>query len=146
MEGWQQFIVIGVRSKKLMRTVHLGTVLMSALFLSACSHNQDYTARQFGLVSEQTSERVAGAVVTREFFSNAGVRPYLGRLFIDSEFRPNRSVAAVLSYGIWQRLFHKRPEVIGSKIELDNRLAVIVGIAEPDFEPRGAGEIWIPNS
>jgi hypothetical protein len=97
------------------------------------------------LVTNETSRSVPGALVSREFFDSSGARPYLGRFFTADEFQGGRSGVVVISYKAWQTMFRSRPEVIGSRIQLDGRQTMIVGVAEPGFAPGGASEMWIPK-
>lgn len=114
-----------------------------ALCLLGCS--RDYTPKEFWVVSNEMSRRVPGALVNREFFPSSNTRPLLGRFFADDEFQADRSAVAVISHDAWQNMFRSRPEIVGSRVQLDGRQTMIIGVAPSDFSPVGAGEFWIPK-
>ena len=118
-------------------------LLLGWCFLG-CSRN--YTPQEMNLVTlEAASRKVSGALVNREFFVSSGARPYLGRFFTEDEFQGGPFGVVVVSYKAWQNIFRSRPEVVGSRIQLDGRQSTIVGVAEPGFSPGGSSEIWIPK-
>jgi hypothetical protein len=117
------------------------TPIILMLLLCACHHS--YTPKICLLVINGTAEQVQGAVVTSDFFSNAKVRPYLGRFFSTAASQRSLLPEVVLSYGIWERVFHHRPEIVGSSIELDHHPALVVGVAQPGFAAPEAGEVWM---
>lgn len=82
-------------------------------------------------------------MVTSDFFRNVRVRPYLGRFFPTAASQRSPLPEIVLSYGIWERVFHHRPEMVGSSIELDHHPALVLGIASPTLVVPGAGEVWV---
>lgn len=115
--------------------------IVVALFLCACNHNQ--TEKNFRLLTNGISEKIQGAVVNSDFFTNAKEKPCLGCLFISADAQRSPVTEVVLSYGVWERVFHRWPEIIGSTVELDNRTAVVLGVAPPKRVPPSAGELWI---
>src|SRR6185436_888720 len=63
------------------------------------------------------TERVAGELVSGNFFDVLGVRPWVGRLFTQEDDRtPGAHPVAVLSYHFWDRRFAKDPSIIGKTI------------------------------
>src|SRR5258708_39846491 len=95
--------------------------------------------------------RVKAARVTANVFSTLGVSPALGRTFTAEEDQPGRLVA-VLSYGLWQRLFGGDPHVIESNVTLDGKPYKVLGVMPRSFVfpppglPCGAApaELWGP--
>ena len=86
-----------------------------------------------------------------------GVRPALGREFTAEEER-SRSGVAMITYGLWQRRYGGRADVLGSTIRVDGRPYVVVGVTPQDagipMSLTGAGSklreatpsIWLPAS
>ena len=93
--------------------------------------------------------RVKRAAVSADFFRTVGVRPEIGRFFVaeDDDDRVSRP-AAVLGYGLWQRRFAGRPDVIGEPLVLSGKPYVIVGVAPKGFSgvDVDAPDVWVPLS
>jgi putative ABC transport system permease protein len=91
--------------------------------------------------------RVVG--VTPSYFPVLGVKPALGRFFVAREGAvPSGEAVVVLSHALWRTRFGSDPQVIGTDVELDNRLFTVIGVAPRgfhgiDLEPVGA---WVPMS
>ncbi len=84
-------------------------------------------------------------------FSALGVNPLLGRFFTDDEVEHSQQVA-VLSYSTWVGRFHRDPQILGTKILLDRKPFVVIGVMPRNFEfPLITGqlnrsELWVPLS
>jgi hypothetical protein len=105
-----------------------------------------YTPVRFELNVAGAQRSVDGALVRPEFFTTAGVRPMLGRLFVSEEFKLGQPGVVVLSREYWESQFQSRPDIIGTTIVVDGRQRTIVGIAPPTFKPAKAGAVWIPKT
>jgi predicted permease len=92
--------------------------------------------------------RVAAAeIVSGNYFSVLGVRPYLGSFFTRETSHGALGNPAVISYVYWERAFSGSPGVIGKAIVVDNAPYTIVGIAPPAFFGAEVGErpdIYLP--
>ena len=79
-------------------------------------------------------EQVPGASVSSNYFSVLGIEPVLGRFFFpeEEEGHGTHSVA-VISHGLWHRLFDGNPAVLGQTIFLDNHMLTVVGVTPPEF-------------
>src|SRR5262245_28545879 len=97
--------------------------------------------------SEQT-ERVAGELVSGNFFSVVGVKPFLGRFFSEEDnTTPGAHPVAILSYNYWERRFASDPSAIGQTIHLNNYPFTIVGISPRGFFGVDVGrspELYVP--
>jgi predicted permease len=95
--------------------------------------------------------QVNAARLTAGVFTALGVAPQLGRVFTAEEDEHNQQVA-LLSYGSWQSRFHSDAKILGSKILLDRKPYIVVGVMPRNFEfPLNAGqlnrtELWVPMS
>jgi predicted permease len=80
------------------------------------------------------------------FFAVLGVRPAVGRLFVDGEDAPGSGRVVVLSHGLWQREYGGDPAVVGRAVQLDGASYTVVGVlpAEFQFAPVGAADVWVP--
>jgi predicted permease len=90
-------------------------------------------------------ERLDIAEVTPSLMPMLGARPLLGRGFVPGDEGDGRPTIAVLSYGLWQRRFGGRPDVIGSVLHLDGASHTIVGVMPASFGfPDRETQAWIP--
>ena len=71
---------------------------------------------------------------------------------IHARRRGPQPARAVLSYGSWVERFHRDSNVVGTKILLDRKPYIIIGVMPRGFEfPAGAGQLnrdetWVPMS
>ncbi len=92
--------------------------------------------------------QLQGFEVSPEIFQLLGAQPILGRNFTDDETQPGHDGVVILSYGLWERAFGGRSEIVGSKTTLNSRPYLIVGVMPRDFQfPHIWGnepEYWFP--
>ncbi|HEU4631291.1 MAG TPA: ABC transporter permease, partial [Gemmatimonadaceae bacterium] len=90
-------------------------------------------------------ERVVAAASTADLFAVLGVGPRLGRAFTAAEEEPGSDDVAVISHGLWTRLFAGDPGVIGRTIRLNGRERTVVGVMPPGFAfPSPETQLWVP--
>lgn len=93
---------------------------------------------------------VAGSIVSANYFSDLGVRPFLGRGFDPSEDQGrNAHPVAVISYQLWQEVFHDDENVIGKTQLLNGVPHTIIGVAPEGFYGTFVGrfiQFWVPVS
>ena len=92
--------------------------------ISAYTLNAEYNVAGAG-----ASDRAFGSSVSTNLFDTLGVRPALGRFFLQPEEEPGRDRVVVLSHGDWQQHFGGDPNVIGKNILLDGADRQIIGVA-----------------
>jgi putative ABC transport system permease protein len=108
-----------------------------------------------GFVNDSTSQVPLGGgsrpahVVVSQVSGNAlsilGVPPLHGRIFREEETYDDD--VAVLSYGVWQRLFGGDPAVVGTTVRLDGRSHQVVGVMPREFRYAiNDAEVWVPMS
>ncbi|MBN1509537.1 MAG: ABC transporter permease [Sedimentisphaerales bacterium] len=79
-------------------------------------------------------ERVALLSVSSNYFSVLGIRPVMGRFFLPEEEREQGAQSvAVISHGLWRRLFDGDPAVLGRTISISNHIFTVVGVTPPEF-------------
>ncbi|HEY8461431.1 MAG TPA: ABC transporter permease [Blastocatellia bacterium] len=92
--------------------------------------------------------------VSANFFPLLGVKAALGRVFSKEEDRPQATGekdlphgdrVAILSHGLWQRLFGGDPGAIEKEIQIDGVSHTVIGVMAPGFrfneEP---ADVWTP--
>ncbi|NOT08587.1 MAG: FtsX-like permease family protein, partial [Gemmatimonadales bacterium] len=75
--------------------------------------------------------RIRQAVITDGFFPMFGARTALGRLLQPADAKGANT--AVLSHGIWLRVFGGDPNVVGRTIHIGDAVVTVVGVLEPAF-------------
>src|SRR5262245_43714518 len=71
----------------------------------------------FNLSGFERPERVEGARVTHDLLAVLRLRLTLGRGFLPGEDRPGGARVALIGYGIWQRIFGGKEDVLGQKLQ-----------------------------
>jgi hypothetical protein len=85
---------------------------------------------------------VTGELVSGNFYEQLGVRAALGRAVQPSEdATPGAGAVAVISDGLWGRMFGRSPDVIGKTIQLNLIPVTIVGVNPPGFT--GAASVQV---
>src|SRR5580692_854426 len=105
-----------------------------------------YELSGIGDPAQVNGSRLSGGVLPA-----LGVEPLMGRIFTQQEDDQKEQVA-VVSYALWQNRLHGDPQVLGTKILLDRKPYVVIGVMPRNFEfPMVSGhlnssELWIPMS
>ena len=96
-------------------------------------------------------EHITAARVSASIFPMLGIQPLLGRTYTEQEDKPGTHVA-VLGYGLWQRRYATRPNIVGQAIEVDRIPYTVIGVMPKNFQFPLPGlkqnnepaELWIP--
>ena len=80
------------------------------------------------------AERLPSANVTANLFGLLGVTPEMGRVFTESEDKPEGAPVALISYHLCQLHFSCSSAVLGQSITLDKKSYSIIGVLPPGFE------------
>ncbi len=98
----------------------------------------------FNLGVKGSPQRVVGAAVSPNLFGMLGVHAVMGRTFLAEEGQPGRDHEAVLSYGLWRRVFGGNATVVGNNIDIDGVPYSVVGVMPEGFAYPDEAEIWGP--
>jgi predicted permease len=109
--------------------------------------------QRIGLELSSTGDpvHVYATRMSGEVFPTLAVAPLMGRWFTQLEDDQHQLVA-VLSYSMWRERFHGDEKILGTKILLDRKPYLVVGVMPRDFEfPLVPGhvnnsELWVPLS
>jgi predicted permease len=110
-----------------------------------------YTGTAYELSGAGQAAQVNASRQTAGVFSALRVEPQLGRVFTAEEDQ-KRVQVAVLSYSTWKDRFNGNPQILGTKILLDRKPFVVIGVMPRNFEfPLVSGqlnrtELWVPMS
>jgi predicted permease len=110
-----------------------------------------YTQNSYELSGVGEPAQVNGSRLSGGVFPALGIAPLMGRFFTQQEDDQKEQVT-VVSYSLWQNRLHGTSGVLGSKILLDRKPYVVVGVMPRNFEfPLVPGhlnnsELWVPMS
>jgi predicted permease len=103
----------------------------------------DYEVTHNGEVNHANGELVSG-----NYFSGLGVRPFVGRLLALADENDGNPVI-VLSFDYWKRVFHSDPAVVGMALSFENVVYTVVGVSPPEFFGAEVGQspdFYVPLS
>lgn len=94
-------------------------------------------------------ERHAASLASWNFFRVLGVRPALGRAFVEDDDRRGAQPVVVLSHRLWQQRYGADPSVIGRRILVGGTPHIVIGVMPRDFAHvalRGllGARLWVP--
>jgi len=101
----------------------------------------------FSLTGIDIPERVEGELVSASYFATLGVRPILGRTFLEEEDRtPDVHPVAMISEGFWQNYFGRNPNAVGRTLQLNGTAYTVVGVLPGAFRgiTNDRSEVWLP--
>jgi putative ABC transport system permease protein len=110
-----------------------------------------YQGAAYELSGTGEPAQVNAARLSAGVFSALGVSPLMGRVFTVDEDEHSQQVA-VLSYATWVSRFHRDPQILGTKILLDRKPYIVIGVMPRSFEfPLTPGQLnrsglWVPLS
>jgi predicted permease len=96
------------------------------------------------LYADRRVEYVQQQRVSANYFHVLGIRPLIGREFSRQEDVPGGPALTVLSYGLWQRLFHGDPGIAGRTIDLRGAPYTVIGIMPRGFRTDEPVDLWTP--
>jgi hypothetical protein len=88
--------------------------------------------------------RLAGKLVTSEYFKVFGVHAALGRTFAPEEDQPGAVPVVVLSHSAWQTYFGADPDILRHTILLDENKYQVIGVLQPGAFDRDEIKFWRP--
>ncbi len=100
----------------------------------------------YGLTDAREPTRIQAWLVTENFFQVLGAPPLAGRIFTSEAAGGAPANVAVLSHGLWRRLYGADPAILGKPVRLDGNPYTVIGVMPPEFAfPPGDKEMWVPR-
>jgi len=91
-----------------------------------------------GTVSASShAEYVDGFEFSSEVLPVLGIHVFRGRPFTADDDRPGAAPVAIISYGLWQRLYGGDPAAVGTQLTFEQKPYTVVGIAPAGFRLDG---------
>lgn len=97
-----------------------------------------------GAGSSTVARYVHAVRVSANYFQVLGIKPLLGRGFTEAEDSPGAGKAVVISYALWNGMFHKNPHLLGRTIRLKGAAYTVVGVLPPHAVMPHPADVWIP--
>ena len=96
---------------------------------------------------DATAQPLDVRLVSGNYFSVLGVKPFAGRLLRPEDDRESAAPVAVISHAVWQTKFHGDPSVVGETMMLSGHPVTVVGITADGFlGDRNTGDpagVWL---
>lgn len=85
-----------------------------------------------------------GGGVSREFFEVMGVRPVVGRVFVDEELRPGAAPTVIISDRLWRTRLNAGA-LDALTLRVNATVHQVIGVMPPDFDYPGGSDYWFPR-
>jgi len=105
-----------------------------------------WSSSEFSVTGGEVPQRISGGRVSADFFRTLGVRPFLGRDFLESDDQQGAAHVALVSYGFWRERLGGDPNLAGATLKLGGESYAVVGVMPDDFHftLMGRANIWVP--
>jgi putative ABC transport system permease protein len=99
-------------------------------------------SRNLSGIAGREPERISVAYVTANFFSVIGLAPQIGRTFSEDEDKPGAPSLAVISDRLWDRTFHRDPQIVGRPMEFHGTPITVIGVMPPEMDSPHTVDAW----
>ena len=99
-------------------------------------------SRNLSGIAGREPERISVAFVTANFFDVIGLRPQLGRTFTEDEDKPGAPSLAIISDRLWDRAFHRDPQIVGRPMTFHGQPATVVGVMPREMDSPHGVDAW----
>jgi putative ABC transport system permease protein len=106
----------------------------------------EYHSMTFNMIGRGEPRRVRTGVVSAAFFTSLGVRPLIGRVFAPAEDAPGSEPVIVVSHRYWRDQLGGDPAIVGSTVQMTDRVHTIVGVLPPLPSFPGENDVYMPTS
>lgn len=103
-----------------------------------------YRMRDTTLIGEGEPELIRGTFVTSDFFTALKTTTVKGRTFLPDDDKADNNQVVVIGYGLWQRRYAADANIVGKTITVNGSAAIVIGIAQSNFDFPAGTEIWMP--
>src|SRR5215813_9263829 len=106
----------------------------------------EHHSMSFTLLGGKEPQRVATGVVSANFFDVLGVKPLLGRTFVDADEQHGSDAVIVLSYQYWKQSHGGDPNIVGRTFQMNNRPHTVIGVLPPIPQYPIEQDVYMPTS
>ncbi|HEX7341239.1 MAG TPA: ADOP family duplicated permease [Rhodanobacteraceae bacterium] len=98
-----------------------------------------YSLRKVNIAGGRQPQVVEATYITHGVLPSLGLHPLLGRNFTAGETQPHAAHVALLSYGLWQRRYGGRRDVLGRTLDVKGTAYTVIGVLPTAFGKLGFG-------
>jgi putative ABC transport system permease protein len=88
--------------------------------------------------------RLAGELVTSDYFKIFTAETAIGRTFTPEEDQPGAVPVIVISYAAWETYFGRNPGILSRRVVLDGERCQVIGVLRPGAFDRHPVQFWKP--
>lgn len=104
-----------------------------------------FRGQNLTLTGVEHAERLVGAMVSAEVLNATGIRPLLGRTFVNEEDTAAAAPVVILSERLWRNRFAAAPDIVNRTITLDGSNYSVVGVFPASMRfPSSLTDVWVP--
>lgn len=85
------------------------------------------------LAGAAEAERITMGFTTPTLLETLGIRPTMGRGFLEEDDRPERDRVVMLGHGLWMRRFGGDPTVVGRHVRCNDQIYTVIGVLPAGF-------------
>ncbi|HYU77672.1 MAG TPA: ABC transporter permease [Vicinamibacterales bacterium] len=106
----------------------------------------EFHQMNFDLLRRGEPDRVATGVVSPNFFDALGIKPILGRAFVDTDDDEGAPAVLILTHAYWQTKFGGDRGIIGQVFQMNDRPHTVVGVLPPVPQYPNEVDLYMPTS
>ena len=99
-------------------------------------------SRNLSGIGDREPERISVAYVTANFFNVIGLPPQIGRTFSEDEDKPGAPSLAVISDRLWDRAFHRDPQIVGRPMNFHGTPVTVIGVMPREMDSPHNVDAW----
>src|SRR5213595_113189 len=99
-------------------------------------------SRNLSGIAGREPERISVAYVTENFFKVIGLPPQIGRTFAEDEDKPGAPPLAVISDRLWDRAFHRDPQIVGRPMNFHGTPVTVIGVMPREMDSPHNVDAW----
>src|SRR5215831_2603955 len=103
---------------------------------------------EMDLTGERAPERLPVLRVSPDFLPLIGATTVMGRPFLAADY-PGTDSVAMISFGAWERIWGKDPNIVGRRVRLNGKPVEVIGVLNSDVRPPEVvagrrADVWFP--
>jgi putative ABC transport system permease protein len=106
----------------------------------------EFHQMNFDLLRRGEPDRVATGVVSHNFFDVLGIKPLLGRTFVDADDDEGAEAVLVLGYDYWLTRFGGDSRIVGQVFQMNDRPHTVVGVMPDVPHYPNDVDVYMPTS